>query len=86
VISRFVGTSRTTDRAETNDDIKRRRDAEDHHLLKVLRESREQAEDARRDRMEKNARNMDAFMDRQDFSDKQEGQSAEFLPKISTSC
>ena len=71
--------------APANVSRSRNRDRDDHHVLKVVRESRDEADEARRRRMELNARNMDAFMDLQDWSEKTEGQSTEFLPKISTS-
>src|SRR5690242_9670926 len=56
----------------------------DDYVLRFIRECRREADQARRDRLQKSRRNQMAFMDTQDFSHKQPGQSAEFLPKIST--
>lgn len=50
-------------------------------VISIVNECRLEAEEARRDRMDKNDKNWDAYLGRQDFSHKQEGQSAEFLPK-----
>jgi hypothetical protein len=44
-----------------------------------------EADDAKRDRMEKNRINREAFFGRQNWSHKQDGQSTEFIPKTSTS-
>lgn len=57
----------------------------DSQILKIVREYTREAKDARRSRLLKNKKNQLAFMDQQDFSHKQPGQSAEFLPKVSTS-
>jgi hypothetical protein len=57
----------------------------DSEVLKQIREFRQEAFDARKTRMKKNEINQLAYMDEQDFSHKQEGQSAEFLPKVSVS-
>lgn len=57
----------------------------DDEVIKVVREYRREAFDAKKSRMKKNQLNQMAYMDEQDFSHKQPGQSAEFLPKVSTS-
>lgn len=50
-------------------------------VIDAVNQMRLEAEDGRRTRMDKNEKNWDAYLGRQDFSHKQEGQSAEFLPK-----
>lgn len=52
-------------------------------VIRVVRECKRESDDARRSRLHRNKKNMDAYMGIQDFSDKIEGQSTEFLPKIS---
>jgi len=54
---------------------------EDDVVLRAYRAYRQEAMDARRSRIRQNERNLDAYLSHQDFSDKIEGQSAEFLPK-----
>jgi hypothetical protein len=53
----------------------------DVDLVQLVGQARRQAEDARRPRLQQNRRNQDAFLGRQDWSEKQPGQSREFLPK-----
>jgi hypothetical protein len=55
----------------------------DLELIRIVQAYRKEAEASpyRRERMELNIRNWDAFMNRQDFSGKVEGMSAEFLPE-----
>ncbi len=50
-------------------------------IVRQVNEARVEADDARRDRMEQNKINFDAYNERQDWSEKIEGQSTEFLPK-----
>lgn len=54
-------------------------------ILKIIHGYREEAHEARKTRLQKNKKNQMAYMDEQDFSHKQPGQSAEFLPKVSVS-
>lgn len=54
-------------------------------VLKCINGYYDEAFAAKKTRMLKNKKNQMAYMDQQDFSHKQPGQSAEFLPKISTS-
>jgi hypothetical protein len=51
-------------------------------ILNVSRQYKTEAVEARRDRIVQNKRNRDAYMGIQDWSDKIEGQSTEFLPKV----
>jgi|SRR5262245_2784626 len=53
-------------------------------IAEVLR-CRDEAWDAKQSRLRKNRRNMDAYLGRQDWSYKQDGQSTEFIPKTSVS-
>lgn len=53
-------------------------------IQKYVQQCRHQSEEARRDRLLQNSRNRDAYLNRQDWSHKQEGQSMEFLPKTSS--
>ena len=55
----------------------------DGELISWVMECRREAYDARRTRVKLNNINRDAYMSIQDFSHKQKGQSAEFLPKTS---
>lgn len=57
----------------------------DNKVVRAIIASRTEALDARLERMAKNRRNREVFFGRQDFSHKQEGQSAEFLPKVPNS-
>ena len=50
-------------------------------VLNAIRESKKEAEEAKRRRLELNRRNLRSYMGEQDFSHKQAGQSREFLPK-----
>ena len=54
-------------------------------VVKAIVECRHEARDARFERMQKNRRNREVFFGRQDWSHKQDGQSAEFLPKVPNS-
>lgn len=51
-------------------------------VIQAINQYREQADMARRDRLDRNRRNRDVFLGRQDFSYKIAGQSREFLPKV----
>lgn len=55
----------------------------DLNLVKIVNECRNEAEEARRDRMRMNQRNWEMYFGRQDFSNKVDGQSTEVLPKVS---
>jgi hypothetical protein len=62
--------------------------AHDPEALSVIAEvlrCRDEAWDAKQTRLRKNSRNMDAYLGRQDWSYKQDGQSTEFIPKTSVS-
>ncbi len=52
-------------------------------VIRYIRACRKEAEDARRSRLKRNEYNLDAYHGRQDWSHKLEGQSREFLPKLS---
>ena len=52
-------------------------------ILRTVREYRKEASDARKSRMKRNRLNWDMYYGNQDWSHKQEGQSTEFLPKMS---
>lgn len=52
-------------------------------ILNTILNYRHEAEEARHDRIAQNELNYDSYNLRQDYSDKQEGQSREFLPKVS---
>jgi len=54
-------------------------------VIQAIQRFRIEAEDAKTDRLRKNKRNLDAYLGRQDWSHKQEGQSTEFIPKVPTS-
>lgn len=50
-------------------------------VVQAIKEFKRESEDARKNRMALNKRNMNAFLNTQDYSDKISGQSKEFLPK-----
>lgn len=52
-------------------------------LIQLTGQYIKEAETARRDRLKQNKRNRDTYLSRQDWSHKREGQSREFLPKLS---
>lgn len=54
-------------------------------VIQSIRQYRLEADDAKRDRISRNRRNRDVYLGRQDWTHKQEGQSSEFLPKLSVS-
>lgn len=56
----------------------------DSELINCLENYRKEASEAKRDRMDKNRMNFDAYHLRQDWSHKLKGQSREFLPKVAT--
>ena len=56
-------------------------DLDEGDILACIREYKRVAQEARALRLRMNERNMDAFFSRQDWSHKEEGQSAEFWPK-----
>jgi hypothetical protein len=58
---------------------------EDLYVIEAIRRFKIESEDAKVDRLRKNESNRNAYFGRQDFSHKMDGQSAEFLPKVSTS-
>ena len=55
----------------------------DDDIVSVLLDYRYEAEEARRDRLNRSRQNREAAHNIQDYSDKQEGQSTEFLPRTS---
>lgn len=59
-------------------------DMSEGEIVRYILECRREASDARQTRMRKNSINRDAFMDVQDWSHKQPGQSQEFLPKVAS--
>jgi len=54
-------------------------------VIQAVRACFNEAEEAKLSRLQQNKINRDAYFGRQDWSHKQEGQSTEFLPKVSTS-
>jgi hypothetical protein len=52
-------------------------------VIDAVRRLRDEANEARQSRLSQNRRNRDIFLGRQDFSNKIEGQSRNFLPKMS---
>lgn len=56
--------------------------SEDDEVIRAIQVYRNESEDARWERLERNRKNRDVFLGRQDWSHKQEGQSAEFIPKV----
>lgn len=54
-------------------------------VITAINQCRRESESARMSRMSRNDRNWDTYLGRQDFSHKQSGQSAEFLPKVPVS-
>lgn len=56
---------------------------DDKDLINCISNYRAESKEARRERMDKNKLNFDAYHLRQDFGYKLEGQSREFLPKMS---
>lgn len=55
---------------------------DDADVLKIVNAYRSEAEEARKDRISLNKRNWEMYFGRQDYSEKQEGQSTEVLPKV----
>lgn len=53
-------------------------------ILNIVRACYKEAEEAKRSRMRKNRENWEVFLGQQDWSHKNEDQSTEFLPKLST--
>lgn len=58
-------------------------EAGDANVLKIVQEYRREAEAGRQDRIYRNRKNWEMYFGQQDYSDKQDGQSTEFLPKTS---
>lgn len=56
--------------------------AEDSKVVQIILSCRDEAREAKQNRMEQNKRNMDAYHLRGDFSHKIAGQSREYLPKV----
>lgn len=54
-------------------------------IVRRIADYHREAESARRERLAQNRRNREVFFGRQDWSHKQDGQSTEFLPKVSNS-
>lgn len=57
----------------------------DISVIQAILAYRQEADDAKMDRMSQNRINREAYFGRQDWSHKQDGQSTEFLPKTATS-
>ena len=68
-----------------NDEVVGRDDPESLSVIQEVMRCRDEAWDAKQSRLSKNSRNMDAYLGRQDWSYKQDGQSTEFIPKTSVS-
>lgn len=68
-----------------NDELVWQHDPESLSVIQEVLRCRDEAEDAKVSRLSKNRRNMDAYLGRQDWSFKQDGQSTEFIPKTSVS-
>lgn len=60
-------------------------EANDISIIQAIQAYREESWQAKQDRLRKNSKNMDMYLGRQDWSHKQDGQSTEFIPKVSTS-
>ncbi|MCI0526193.1 MAG: hypothetical protein L0Y56_01885 [Nitrospira sp.] len=58
---------------------------DDLSILQIVNACEKEAHSARRSRLARNRQNMDTYMGIQDFSHKIDGQSSEFLPKVSIS-
>lgn len=71
--------------ATVNDEPVWQHDPESLSVIAEILRCRDEAEDAKITRLSKNRRNMDAYLGKQDWSYKQEGQSTEFIPKTSVS-
>ncbi|KKK58676.1 hypothetical protein LCGC14_3042010, partial [marine sediment metagenome] len=56
---------------------------EDIEIVNVTNAYYDEAEESRRERMQLNRENMDAYYNKQDWSHKMDGQSKEFIPKVS---
>ena len=56
----------------------------DSEIINCYNSYKNEAEDARRTRMQQNKENFDVYHLRQDFSHKLKGQSTDFLPKVAT--
>ena len=59
-------------------------DDESLTVIQAVHRSYVEADDAKKGRMSQNRRNRDVYLGRQDWSYKQDGQSREFLPKVSS--
>lgn len=68
-----------------NDEPVWQHDPESLSVIQEVMRCRIEAEDAKYSRLQKNRRNMDAYLGKQDWSLKQDGQSTEFIPKTSVS-
>ena len=68
-----------------NDEPVWEHDPESLSVVQEILRCRIEAWDAKQSRLRKNARNMDAYLGKQDWSYKQDGQSTEFIPKTSVS-
>jgi hypothetical protein len=71
--------------ATVNDEPVWQHDPEELSVIQEVLRCRDEAWDAKQSRLRKNHRNMDAYLGRQDWSYKQDGQSTEFIPKTSVS-
>jgi hypothetical protein len=71
--------------ATVNDELVWEHDPESLGVIAEILRCRQEAADAKYTRLAKNRRNMDAYLGRQDWSYKQDGQSTEFIPKTSVS-
>jgi hypothetical protein len=73
----------TSDAFETLEEMMDTTVSEDSDLtvLRAITEYKREATDAKDSRMKQDRKNWDMYLNRQDFSDKQEGQSQESLPK-----
>lgn len=70
------------DTTHPDDEQEARPEITDDEVLRWIMACREEAYQARINRMYLNSRNQDAYMGLQDWSHKQKGQSTEFLPKV----
>jgi hypothetical protein len=71
--------------ATVNDEPVWQHDPEELSVIQEIMRCRDEAQDAKMSRLRKNRRNMDAYLGRQDWAYKQDGQSTEFIPKTSIS-
>lgn len=68
---------------QAESDLKKGQRPGDAVIVKIVNAYKRESSQARKSRMQKNFRNVEAYMGQQDFSGKLPGQSTEFIPKVS---